>query len=387
MFSAFDRLRREWQEYRRFKACPREERRLVVYSEGGGYWTHLGPVVEQLFSEHGIPVAYVTSDEADPIYLEPPAGVRSFGIGSGSIRTIFFRALDADVVLMTMPDLQTYHIKRSVNPIHYVYLHHSLVSTHMVYRPAAFDCFDTILCVGPHHVVEIREREARYGLPRKELVEHGYGRLDQLMIDARYLPSRVSDNGALEVLVAPSWGRDGLLESLGEPLVESLLLEGHRVTVRPHPRTRMMRGDALDALVARFGAEARFSIEEDVGGNHSLLRADVMVSDWSGAALEFAFGLLRPVLFVDVPRKVNNPDYEALEIEPVEVSLRPRLGSVLPPNRISQAGAAVAKLKKWGRDQRIHMREQRERTVFNLGNSAQVGAAYVAGLLMKAAGG
>ena len=36
-----------------------------------------------------------------------------------------------------------------------------------------------------------------------------------------------------------------------------------------------------------------------------------MVSDWSGVAMEFAFGLERPVLFIDVPRKTNNPEKTA----------------------------------------------------------------------------
>mgnify|MGYP003326545469 CR=1 FL=1 len=41
----------------------------------------------------------------------------------------------------------------------------------------------------------------------------------------------------------------------------------------------------------------------------SLHRSDLMISDWSGAALDYALGLNKPVLFIDVPRKVNNLDY------------------------------------------------------------------------------
>ena len=63
-----------------------------------------------------------------------------------------------------------------------------------------------------------------------------------------------------------------------------------------------------------------------------------MVSDWSGAALEYAFGLERPVLFVDVPRKVNNPEYERLGIEPFEASVREQIGRVVAPER-ARSGA------------------------------------------------
>ena len=73
-----------------------------------------------------------------------------------------------------------------------------------------------------------------------------------------------------------------------------------------------------------------------------------MVSDWSGAALEYAFGLERPVLFVDVARKVNNPDYEALGIEPFEVGIRERIGRVVAPDDLAAIVPAVA--RRWWRD-------------------------------------
>ena len=57
--------------------------------------------------------------------------------------------------------------------------------------------------------------------------------------------------------------------------------------------------------------------------------ADIIVSDWSSVAFEFSFSTFKPVLFVDVPRKINNPNYKQLDIEPVEVSSREILGSVL----------------------------------------------------------
>ena len=108
-----------------------------------------------------------------------PLGISSFFVGNGIARTFFFAGLEAEILVMTMPDLQTFHIKRSPYPVKYVYLHHSLVSTHMIYRSEAFDSFDSILCVGPHHLAEIKARETLYNLPCKELVQHGYGKLDK----------------------------------------------------------------------------------------------------------------------------------------------------------------------------------------------------------------
>ena len=65
-----------------------------------------------------------------------------------------------------------------------------------------------------------------------------------------------------------------------------------------------------------------FSFERDIVGDESLYSSDIMISDWSGVALEYAFALKKPVIFCDLPRKINNKNYLELEIDPIEVSIR-----------------------------------------------------------------
>ena len=52
-----------------------------------------------------------------------------------------------------------YYLKRSKYSVHYIYVPHSLSSLHSIYRKGAFDYFDTLFCVGPHHVKEARKLE------------------------------------------------------------------------------------------------------------------------------------------------------------------------------------------------------------------------------------
>ena len=99
----------------------------------------------------------------------------------GFVRDYFFQNLDTDIFVMTMPDLHNFQVKRSHHNVHYIYVQHSLVSLHMVYRHGAFDHYDTICAACPHHVEEIRAIEAKYNLPRKNVVELGYSRLDSLI--------------------------------------------------------------------------------------------------------------------------------------------------------------------------------------------------------------
>ena len=56
-----------------------------------------------------------------------------------------------------------------------------MFSVHSYLRKGAIDHFDTIFCVGPHHVKEIQTAEDVYGLKAKNLIEYGYGHLDALL--------------------------------------------------------------------------------------------------------------------------------------------------------------------------------------------------------------
>jgi hypothetical protein len=262
-----------------------------------------------------------------------------------SLISFFTDILDSKSSLMTMPDLDQYQIKRSHRQVHYVYTQHSLVSLHMAYRKGAFDHFDTILCSGSYHFREIRAMEDQYGLPPKMLVEHGYSRLFKI-IDEDEKRTHVATDGTApkHVLIAPSWGNQGLIETVGREIVQLLLDGDFKVTLRPHPQTVKFAKGKIDTILNLFSSNPLFTFEVDVASQDSLHQSDVMISDWSGAALEYAFGLKKPVLFVDVPRKVNNQDYEELELVPFEDWVREKIGRVLSVQDLHRVNAILTEM-------------------------------------------
>ena len=138
-----------WRAMRRFQKLRPAERSIVFYSEGAAYWVHFEPIVDYLVDKLGRTICYVSSSPDDPGLHQGILRILPFCIGEGSVRTMWFSWLQADVMVMTMPDLQSFHIKRSRWRVHYVYVYHSLVSTHMIYRAGAFDHYDTVFCAGP----------------------------------------------------------------------------------------------------------------------------------------------------------------------------------------------------------------------------------------------
>ena len=316
---------------------PKDQRRLVFYSEGKNSWPHLEGIIKELLSTSELPFCYISSDKNDPGLLIKHLNYRTFKIDDGFIRNWLFENIETDVMVMTMPDLHQYQVKRSKHNVHYVYVQHSLVSLHMIYREGAFDYYDTIFCAGPHHVKEIRTMEEKYNLPSKNLVEHGYGRLEAIIEESKIRSNKHKpSNSPKHVLIAPSWGTECTIESgLAENIIAELMKQGYEVTLRPHPQTIIFSKNKISAILNKHSNNPMFHYESDVAGQDSLHDSDLMISDWSGAALDYAFGLNKPVLFVDVPRKVNNPNYEELGIEPFEVYIREEIGRIITAGFIS----------------------------------------------------
>ena len=112
----------------------------------------------------------------------------------------------------------------------------------------------------------------------------------------------------------------------------------------------------------------------------SWLRSDVMVSDWSGAALEYAFALGRPVVYVDTPQKTVNEDWQEIDIRPFEDAVRDELGLVVPEHEVAALPAAIEAALADTAGARERTLRVRERSVFNVGSSARVAADYLASL-------
>ncbi len=366
-----------------FEALPLADRVITFYAEDGGSWPHFAPIVEALVDEFGWSVCYLTSSEHDPILSADRPGVRAFFIGEGVKRAFLFQTMEVGVLVATVPQLGISVLPRSrfaaTLGTTYVYAFHSMASTHMIYEPDGFDHYDTVLCVGPYMVDEIRAREAKAGLPAKELLEHGYGRLDTILAETRRAGRDPGVPAAKPtVLVAPSWGPTCTFETIGVELVQALLDGGCRVIARPHPMTAKKTPRAIEQLAATFGSHPDFQLDQDIAGARSLHESDVMVSDWSGAALEYVFGLERPVVFIDVPRKVNNPDYLELGIEPFEASVRERIGAVIAPDRLDALVPALTEIVGAANDWRERLVQVRDESVFNVGGSGHAGAAVIA---------
>jgi YidC/Oxa1 family membrane protein insertase len=299
-----------------------------------------------LFEHSDIVIHYLTNDPDDAVFRI--GNERLIPYYSGQKKTIsLMLKLDADIMVTTVPDLQNYHLKRSLvrDDIEYIYIPHGPASTHLTMRETAYDHFNTVFCVGPHQAAELRRREELANLPQKKLVKAGYGLYDQLVASYADLPQK--SNNKPKILIAPSWQADNIMELCIDNILKALAGRGFTIIVRPHPQYIRMFPEQMKVLTERYSgyvADREITFELDFSGNNSIVSSDILITDWSGIAFEFSYCTLKPSIFVNTPMKVMNPDYEKYGLEVLDISLRDKVGVSIDVENISDINKCVERL-------------------------------------------
>ena len=372
-------LGEEWKELKKFEKLSIDERSIVFYAENRASMNHFRGIISELTEKKNFQICYITSIKNDPILTTHNENIKSFFVGDGVIRTKFFMTLKAKILIMDMPDLETYHIKRSkVYPVHYIYIFHSMFSIHSYLRKGAVDNYDTIFCVGEHHEKEIRETEKVYNLNEKRLIKYGFSRLDTLLKEKKDFGENDITKENL-ILITPSYGKNNLLEVCGIKLLDVLLKSNFKVLLRPHFRIFKESPNIIKGILEKFGENENFMLEEGVIQPEKFHSSKCMISDWSGISLEYAFTFERPVIFIDVPKKVLNPNSGDISLEPIEISIREKIGHVINPHNVDEIPEVIRNMSE-DDSMKKQIVEIRSQTVYNIGESARIGAEVIEGI-------
>jgi hypothetical protein len=371
----------DWKELKRFESLKSDQCLIVFYAENVASMNHFKLLILELTEKMNMSICYVTSVKNDPIFSSKNSKIKSFYIGNGAARTKFFLTLKSKILIMDMPDLNKFHIKRSIKfPVHYIYIFHSMFSVHSYLRHGAIDHYDTIFCVGEHHELEIRETEKIYKLKPKKLIKYGFGRLDSLINEKDDYPQILSDTKNL-ILIVPSYGNKNLLEVCGIELIDILLKSNFKILLRPHFRIFNDSPELMNSIKENFGSNPDFILETGIIPSKLFFNSLCMISDWSGISLEYAFTFERPVIFIDVPKKNLNSNVNDISLEPIEIQIRNKIGKIISPNDLEEIPTFMKNLQKNDHNVKEQISSIRLKTVYNIGNSATVGAKYIQELI------
>lgn len=371
--------RRERADYKRFFSVTNKH--LVFYSEGSGFYKYYQGVIEWLLGHSNVIIHYITSDFDDQIFriAESEPRIKPYYIGQKRLITLFMR-MDTDLLVMTTPDLENYFLKRSYirKDVEYIYIDHGLGSDNMLLREAALDHFDTVFCCGEHIVKEIRAMNALRGIdPPQKTVEIGFPYLDALTAMYEAMPK--TEKAKKQILIAPSHQPDNILESCIDEMLEALLPLDCRIVVRPHPQALRRTPAVIEQLKAKWGGYPadKLEIQTDFSSNDTVYESDLLITDWSGIAYEFSFATLKPSLFINTTMKVINPNWKAIDVEPVDFKLRRELGAELQPDDLSALTETVRELIGKPEKYSLQIAALKEETLYNLGRSSRAAGKYI----------
>jgi len=347
--------------------------KLVFYSVLGGQYKYFSEIIDYILTNSGLVIHYVTNDYFDNLLTQKRDRLEVYYVGEKRAVT-FMLKLDAKMVVMTSPNLQQYHIKRSiVRPdIEYVFTYHHFTSL-MLLREGALDHFDTVFCVGSHQIDEIRRTEQLYRLPQKKLIKVGYGQIDKLLRMYAAMPRQ--ERYAQQVLIAPSWSEGNILDTCLDEIIKQLA-GNCKLIVRPHPEYIRRFSEKWQRITERYN-EDNLLFDTDFLSNDSIYQSDVLVTDWSSIAYEFSYCTKKPTVFINTPMKVMNSEYHKLGIQPLDIVLRDKLGVSVEIDKIKNLPMIIADMQNNSEKYRVSIERAIEDYLYHPGRSGEAAGKYI----------
>ena len=349
-----------------FHSLENLEKQIIFYSENSSYTNVFHSIIFNLLKKN-IKVIYVTSDKNDFFFNYNHECLKTFFISKLIGQIIFLNYIKCKNLILTLPDLENYYIKKSKSCKKYSYLFHSPVSVHMIYRDKAFFNYDEIFCVGQHQFDELDKYKNKYNLKNLNLIKAGYPKLDYLF--EKYHKADFEKN---KISVAPSWGKKNILDLDLKQTFEKILTQGYSINFRPHFQMFRNNNKKILMLKKKFENNKKFYFEDKNIEFSNIVDSEFLVTDWSGIGIEFAFITERPVLFIDVPKKVNNIKYNDLDIIPLEEKIREQIGIIIKPLEFNNLNHYLNILKNDKEKFKVNIQKNRDEYIYNFKNSSDL---------------
>jgi hypothetical protein len=354
---------------------------VVIYSEGGKYWSLFKPLIKELEKEN-IKVAYYTQDDNDEALNYKPnynTGdnliIKSFG---SEIRaTVAMNNLDAKVVIMTTPQLDVMRLVRSKTVRHYSHLIHAPTDA-LVYKKFAFDYFDSVMCSGPHQMDSIRELESVRGLPKKELFETGLLYYDTMLREIGDCKKESKDKKT--ILIAPTWGSNSMLAKFGFEFLKPLLNGEYNIIFRPHPQFYVSQKELITSIENRLlQYDSIVTIDKNPSGLCSMNSSDIMISDVSGIIFDYFFICKKPIILVGSVIDRGGLEAEDVSKDVWEESIFEKIATVVDEKSIDNIYTIVNSSLTNQNPKEIE--SFIDKYVYNFGDSASVAKSQIMNIL------
>ena len=311
--------------------------KIIIYGEDKRYYNVFKPIIEELINLE-IPTIYYSSSEDDKIFEIKSDFLKSEFIGTGNKAYAKLNFIEADICLMTTPNLDVFQLKRSKGVKKYVHITHSSAET-STYCLYSLDFFDAVFLNGEHQIRDIRELENKRNTIIKDLYVVGNPYLDELSKMKETITKE--NNNKKTILIAPSWGMNCLFRRFGENLLDNIVNSDYNIIIRPHPQSLISDKDIIDKFQNRYKYKNNVEWDFNRVNIYSLSKADIMISDFSGVIFDYAFLFEKPVIIPSFTFDKRGTDAIEIDEEVWTFETLPKISFKLDENNFSNISQII----------------------------------------------
>ena len=311
--------------------------KIIIYGEDKRYYNVFKPIIEELINLE-IPTIYYSSSYDDKIFEIKSDFLKSEFIGTGNKAYAKLNFIEADICLMTTPNLDVFQLKRSKGVKKYVHITHSSAET-STYCLYSLDFFDAVFLNGEHQIRDIRELENKRNTIIKDLYVVGNPYLDEL---SKMKETIIKENNNKKtILIAPSWGMNSLFRRFGEKLLDNIVNSDYNIIIRPHPQSLISDKDIIDKFQNRYKYKNNVEWDFNRVNIYSLSKADIMISDFSGVIFDYAFLFEKPVIIPSFTFDKRGTDAIEIDEEVWTFETIPKISFKLDENNFSNISQII----------------------------------------------
>ena len=311
--------------------------KIIIYGEDKRYYNVFKPIIEELINLE-IPTIYYSSSYDDEIFEIKSNFLKSEFIGTGNKAYAKLNFIEADICLMTTPNLDVFQLKRSKGVKKYVHITHSSAET-STYCLYSLDFFDAVFLNGEHQIRDIRELEKKRNTAIKDLYVVGNPYLDELSKMKETITKE--NNNKKTILIAPSWGMNCLFRRFGEKLLDNIINSDYNIIIRPHPQSLISDKDIIDKFQNRYKYKNNVEWDFNRVNIYSLSKADIMISDFSGVIFDYAFLFEKPVIIPSFTFDKRGTDAIEIDEEVWTFETIPKISFKLDENNFSNISQII----------------------------------------------
>ena len=304
---------------------------IAIYTDNKRYWNVFEPYLNE-FEKRKQKVVYLTGSEDDPVFEKDYKYVTVQFIGEGNKGFAKLNMLNAAVFVSSTPSLDVFQWKRSKNVDCYIHVLHA-ASDVSLYRMFGIDHYDAAILSGEYQIRQIRQLEEAREYPPKDVSLCGIPYMDEMK--KRLDRSGPAPEHNRTVLIAPTWGVNGLLTRFNENLIDALIATGYTIIIRPHPQSYSSEKELIEHLMEKYNDPSKVEWNRDNDNFEVLRKTDIMISDYSGIIFDFSLVFDKPIIYSNPAFDVSPYDASWLDEKPWTFDILPCLGLELTEDNVA----------------------------------------------------